>query len=216
MGKIDGNKTAKQKREARTVIVAELFAKGYSLREIVKEVKTRLILDTYSLSTAKKDVDFLKSEWKQARMADMDDAINHELYKINMQERELWNAWDKSKEDQKLTSKKQKGIAARTKAVGPSGSLVDSDKISTSSIEKTEKEEINYGDPRYQAEITKLGQERRKLMGMYAAEKKEITGKDGSPIFNGFDAFMAECKDIADFDKEVNEATQQKTTNSTG
>ncbi|MDQ0966880.1 hypothetical protein QFZ20_002283 [Flavobacterium sp. W4I14] len=133
MGKIDGNKTAKQKREVRTVIVAELFAKGYSLREIVKEVKTRLILETYSLSTAKKDVDFLKSEWKQARMADMDDAINHELYKINMQERELRNAWDKSKEDQKLTSKKQKGIAARTKAVGPSGSLVDSDKISTSS-----------------------------------------------------------------------------------
>ncbi|WP_231464744.1 hypothetical protein [Pedobacter sp. Leaf132] len=213
MGSIDPNKTAKQKKEARLIHVAELYAKGYALRQIVQEVKNRLRLETYSLSTVKKDVDSLKAEWKEARIAEMDDAINHELYKINLQERELWDAWEKSKSDQKLTSKKQKGITGKTKAVGPNG-LVDTDKIVTTGIEKTEKDEINYGDPRYQAEITKLGQERRKLTGMYAAEKKELTGKDGAPLFNGFDAFMADCLDKADFDKEVNEATQQETINS--
>jgi hypothetical protein len=179
MGKRDPQQRNKNKKEFRTVIVAQLFAKGYSFREIQTEVMNKLELKSYSLSTVKGDVDSLKKEWKEVRIEDMDAAINHELYKINMQERELWEAWEKSKADQKLTSQKKKGTTGKGKAVNKKGELAETDKIITTDIERTEKDEINYGDPRYQAEITKLGQERRKLVGMYAPEKREVTGSLG-------------------------------------
>lgn len=39
-----------------------------------------------------------------------------------------------------------------------------------------------YGDVSYIAEIRQQLQERRKLLGLYGAEKHEITGKDGERL----------------------------------
>lgn len=166
------------------MVVGELYKKGYSMREIREEVLRRGEKETYSLRTVKNDVDTLLAEWRSTRIEDMDLAIQLELERIDKQIRELWEAWDKSKTDHKSKSKKQSGIAARGgKAVGPGGDIKDADaKIQTTAIEQTEKEEINFGDARYQAEITKLGVERRKLLGLYAPEKKELTGKDGKEL----------------------------------
>ncbi len=215
MSRATANRAAKAKREDRLPIVANLYKKGYSYDQIRKEVMDKTGVKTYSKSTVHKDVQILLTEWRENRLKDTDLAIQAELEKINLQEQELWIAWEKSKLDQKSTSKKQKGIAAKQAAVGKGG-LTSTDKITTTAVEKIEKEEINYGDVRYQEAINRLGIERRKLLGLYAAEKKEITGKDGSPVFNGFDAFMANCLDLADNDKELNEAAQQETTDSTG
>ena len=179
MGKIDGNKTAKQIREARLVIVSELYKKGYGYDQMRKMVMQRMGIDTYSKSTLHKDIHILLNEWRTTRIENTDLSVQLELEKINAQEVELWEAWDKSKENHKLTSKKQKGVASKAKSVGPGGTITDSDKISTTEIERMEKDEINFGDARYQAELTKLGQERRKLLGLYAPEKKELSGNVG-------------------------------------
>lgn len=183
MGNVKGNRTAKQVREARLVVVSELYKKGYGYDAMRQMVMQRLGLDTYSKSTLHKDIHILLTEWRSTRIENTDLSVQLELEKINAQEVELWEAWDKSKENIKLTSKKQKGVASKTKSVGPGGSLTDTDKISTTEIERTEKDEINFGDARYQAELTKLGQERRKLLGLYAPEKKELSGELG---FYGF------------------------------
>jgi hypothetical protein len=177
-------KTAKQIKEARLVIVGELYKRGYNMRQIREEVMKRENLQTYSVSTVKSDVDHLLAEWRKTRIDDVDAAIQLELEAIDAQIQELWIAWDRSKTDQKLKSKKQSGVAARGgKAVGPGGALTDAEaKIQTTAIEQTEKEEILFGDPRYQDLINKLRIERRKLLGLYAPEKKELTGKDGKEL----------------------------------
>lgn len=192
-------------KEERLKRVAVLYKRGYTFRQIREEILKDPDAKTYSLQTVKRDVDSLLKEWRECRIEDTDLAVQAELEKINDQERELWEAWDKSKTDFKTKLQRQKAEKGNGRGGG--------DKLTQ---EKTEKDEINFGDARYQAELTKLGQERRKLLGLYAAEKKEITGKDGSPIFNGFDTFMAGCLEVAENDAETNEAIKQETTDSAG
>lgn len=170
------NYLRKKLKEARLVVVGELYKKGYSMREIREEVLKRGEKETYSLRTVKNDVDTLLAEWRKTRLDDVDMAIQLELDAINDQIKELWIAWDRSKTDQKLKSKKQSGIAAKGgKAVSATGSLTDTDsRIQTTAIEQSEKDQIQFGDPRYQDLINKLRMERRKLLGLYAADKSEL------------------------------------------
>lgn len=165
---MDPNKKSKQARELRLALVAKYYRRGFTFRQIQEAVMRDLSVSTYSLSTIKKDVDMLLNESRAARITDMDIAIQAELDRIAEQERELWEAWDKSKTDLLIKRQKQKLSSIE------GGNKKES--------EETRIEEVNFGDARYQAEITKLGQERRKLLGLYAAVKNEITGKDGKPL----------------------------------
>jgi hypothetical protein len=175
----DPNRTAKQAKEARLVVVGELYKRGYSFREIKDEVIKRRFQDTYSLSTVKKDIDALLKEWRKTRIDDVDQAIQYELELITSQIKECWHAWDKSKTDYKAKSKKQSGVAAKAnKEVTPEGEIKEGDsKIKTTAIEQTEKDLALFGDPRYQDLINKLSIERRKLLGLYAVDKSELTLK---------------------------------------
>lgn len=182
----DPHRTAKQKREARMVIVGKLYKRGFSFREIREEVLRSGDQETYSLSTVKKDVDSLLKEWRKTRIADVDQAIQLELESINTQIKECWYAWDRSKTDYKIKSKKQSGVAVKQKAsdgkvVDEKGELKDKEDeknaIKTTAIEQTEKDQAVFGDPRYQDLINKLGMERRKLLGLYAVDKSELTLK---------------------------------------
>lgn len=174
------HRSAKQIRQARLVIVGELYKRAYTFREIREEVMQREGLATYSLETVKKDVDYLLAEWRKTRIDDVDAAIQLELDAIDSQIKELWIAWDRSKTDQKLKSKKQSGVAVKEKGgsvVTPEGQMQDAEgksRVIPRSIEQTEKDEVNFGDPRYQDLINKLRMERRKLLGLYAADKSEL------------------------------------------
>lgn len=175
------HKAAKQAKEARLVIVGELYKKGYSFREIRAEVAERIGFLTYGLTTVKRDVDTLLKEWRKTRIDDVDMAIQLELDAINDQIKELWIAWDRSKTNQQIKSKKQSGVAIKEKGasvVTPDGEMKEGEgksKIIPRSIEQTEKDEVNFGDPRYQDLINKLRMERRKLLGLYAVDKSELT-----------------------------------------
>lgn len=173
------NRKRLQKREARLPLVSQLYSKGYSYDRIREAVMSQIGLETYSKSTVHKDIHYLLTEWRKERLEDIDSALQLELQKINMQETELWDAWEKSKEDQTLSSKKQKGLIGSSKSVTPKGDLVNKSTIIPSLIEETKKTKINYGDPRYQAEITKISQEKRKLLGLYPPDKREISGNLG-------------------------------------
>jgi hypothetical protein len=172
------HQSAKQAREARLVIVGELYKKGYAYRAIRAEVMKREGKETYSLQTVKKDVDALLTEWRKTRIDDVDMAIQLELAAIDDQLRELWEAWERSKTDQTLKSTRQSGISNKGKAITPEGEISEGvAKIITTAIQKSEKTEINFGDPRYQDLINKLRMERRKLLGLYAVDKSELTLK---------------------------------------
>lgn len=168
------NAIRKKIREGRLELVAQYYKRGYSFRKIQAEVIARLSLEKLSIATVKADVDLLLKEWRDNRLADMDDAIQVQLEKIDDRNRELWEQWERSKTNIKKTAKKKKGTP---------GNHGDASKVTTTHLEETETEVIMLGDVSYLTEIRNNEAERSKLLGLYAPEKKDLTGDLG---FLGF------------------------------
>lgn len=165
----------RQKRQARLEIVSELYKRGMSVRKIAKEVQARLQLDrTPSTQTIFADIQLLLSEWREYRITNTDELAQLELERIDDAIVELWDAWNKSKEDYEQTQAKQKGAPT----VGKDGKK----KNNIYQTEQQKKEIRKYGDVSYISEIRQQLQERRKLLGLYAAEKKELTGANGTAL----------------------------------
>lgn len=179
--------TKKRKiKVVRKTIVAKYYKLGFTLRAILEKVKEEMGNDRISVSTIKYDIDDLLVEWQESRIEDTDLAIQTELQRNYDQMREAWEAWEKSKSDYKQRYQKQKGMT------------VNQQEIKTKEVERGEKDMINYGDPRYLAELRMLADQRIKLLGLNAPEKKELSGPKGEALFKSFDEFLDVClKDAA-------------------
>ena len=162
------NQRRNQLKIARMEIVSQMYLRQHSLRQIRAEVMKRLNLETYSLRTVQSDIKTILEELQQQRLDNTEYALQLELERINDTCRELWEQWQKSKEDYTRVVKKRKGIPQ----FGDEGG-----KSKTTSIESQESAIISFGDVAYIAEIRKQLQERRKLLGLYAPEKKEVSGE---------------------------------------
>ena len=173
-------KRKNQAKQGRLEIIAELYKKGYSVRKINAEVKKRLNLRTYSVSTTQSDIKSLLDEWRENRIDDMDDALQLELERIDSTISELWDQWEKSKTDYMKTASKRKGIPVKhgeEKRGEENDDQQQPQNIKTFSVEDKREQVIMLGNPAYIAEIRQQLIERRKLLGLYAPEKKEFTGK---------------------------------------
>lgn len=162
-------KKRNQEKIARLEIVSKLYKRGYSCRQIRTEVMNRLNLGSYSLSTVQKDIETLLKEWRENRIDDMDSALQLELERIDDTCRELWNQWEKSKEDYSQTTNTRKGAPSRNPETGETA-------IKPYSIEERTATVFGLGNPQYISEIRQQLVERRKLLGLYAPEKKDISG----------------------------------------
>lgn len=160
-------------KEARLEIVAQMYKRGSTIRAIRAEVMRRLDLKTYSTQTVHKDVQTLLKEWRESRLGNMDDALQLELARIDDTVRELWEQWEKSKEDYTKTQRRRKG-APKTKDDVSGG---DDGGIRTFSVEEQTEQVVRLGNPTYIAEIRQQLAERRKLLGLYAPEKRDIKGE---------------------------------------
>ena len=169
-----GNARRLQRKQARLEIVAPLYKKGYNYPEIRREVMSRLELETYSTSTLHKDIQTLLQEWREERIDDTDQLLTVELLRIDTACKELWEQWELSKQDKSKQTQKQTGI--------PTGSGGENGGVATLKLENSKITETTLGDPRYIAEIRAQLVERRKLLGLYAPNKTELTGKDGEPL----------------------------------
>lgn len=149
----------------RMSIIAPLFKKGYTYRDLREAVMEKLELKTYSLATVKHDIEALLLEWKEERIEDVDLAVQLELTRIDDLVKEAWVAWEKSKVEYKASKTKATGTPSM--AGGGSGQRVNK-------IEQTTEDVHTIGDPRFIDTINKLLIERRKLLGLYAPEKKEV------------------------------------------
>lgn len=156
-------------------IEASLYRRGFSIRDITNEVKIRLGLSTLSTRTVHKDIKRLLAEWRELRIKDMDEAVQLELERIDEVIREAWEAWDKSKMDHQRKRAKQIGTPGNNKGTNESN-------ITTVRMEQQSEDVTCFGDPRYLEVIHRNLAERRKLLGLYSAEKKELTGKDGKDL----------------------------------
>lgn len=173
-------KKMKDYRQAQIVrldIISELYKRGYSYREIRDEVMARLDLSSFSLRTVSKDVNRLLQEWRETRIENTDLALQLELERLDAIVKEAWAAWEKSKEDYTTRNSKQKGVPGDlVKKSDYEGSDTKSEEIITVQMEQSSKEVVCTGDPRYLDIIHKALIERRKLLGLYAPEKKDISG----------------------------------------
>ena len=188
------HKKQNQCKLARLEIVSQLYKRGYSIRAIRSEVMRRLDLATYSTQTVHRDVQTLLKEWRDSRLEDMDDALQLELTRIDDTVRELWEQWEKSKEDYTKTERKRKGAPANN---SDNGNNNCEGGIRTFSVEESTKQVVMLGDPAYIAEIRQQLMERRKLLGLYAPEKRDIQGG------MSFSAFLMESGMIDDAEKEA-------------
>lgn len=181
-------------KEGRKVIVAELYKRGWSIKKIAEEVRTRLNM-TCSTRTVWNDINELLDEWRAVRIKDVDQRLQLELERIDDAVCELWQQWDKSKEDWVREHNKRIGEPV----AGGDGSNGATEIVTTKRVNDTENV-VGLGDPRYIAEIRAQLSERRKLLGLYAATKTEVTGKDGAPLIPAEkmseDEIMAEIEKI--------------------
>ena len=191
------DKKKNQVKLARLEIVSNLYKRGYSYRKIREEVMKRLDLSTYSLQTVKNDVQTLLEEWRESRLEDTDELVTLELARIDDTCRELWEQWEKSTTDYNKTQRKQKGSPSRDSETGQTS-------IKTYQTERTETEVICLGDASYIAEIRKQLEERRKLLGLYAPEKKDINA-NGS-----FAAYLIESGMIDEAEQEAGEVKEDE------
>lgn len=180
-----------QAKIARLEIVASLYKRCFSVRQIQAEVMKRLDLKTYSLYTVHKDIHALLDEWRESRIENMDAALQLELERIDDTVRELWSQWEKSKEDYIRTSKTRRGAPKTDKKTNET-------KIETFGVEDYSTNVVALGNPAYISEIRQQLAERRKLLGLYAPEKKDIRG-DVS-----FSQFLIESGLIDETEKQAN------------
>lgn len=162
-------------KQGRMVIVAELYKRGWSIAKIANEIRTRLGT-TCSTKTVWRDINDLLQEWRSTRIGDIDDRLQLELERIDDAVCELWSQWEKSKEN---------WVREYNRRIGePISSDGGGEQVEIQTVKRENYTEAmnGLGDPRYIAEIRAQLTERRKLLGLYAAQKTEVTGKDGSPL----------------------------------
>ena len=157
----------RQLKTARLDIIAELYKRGYSLRKITEEVKRRLNIPKLAVSTTYNDVQTLLKEWIESRIENIDQALQLELERIDNTTAELWEQWDKSKEEVQKTTTTRSG---RIKGKGGSG-------IETDAVSESRTNVGGLGNPAYIAEIRQQLIERRKLLGLYAPEARQVKGE---------------------------------------
>lgn len=132
--------------------VSNLYRRGYAFVEIAK------LVDVHP-NTITDDLKALKAEWRETRLMNMDEAIAEQLAKIDLTEREAWDAWEKSKQDAKLFSKTDD---SGTDEGGPR------------TITRRERRG-QYGDPRFHDVVLKCIAQRCKLLGLEPPEKSEVS-----------------------------------------
>jgi hypothetical protein len=98
----------------------------------------------------------------------MDLALQLELERIDDTVKELWEQWEKSKRDYTKTSNRRRGAPVCDVKTGATS-------MKTIQKEEIETEVIMQGDVSYISEIRHQLAERRKLLGLYAPEKKSIS-----------------------------------------
>lgn len=167
-------------KQGRMLIVADLYKRGWSISKIAAEVRSRMNT-TCSTRTIWNDIQTLLDEWRSHRINDVDQRLQLELERIDDAVCELWEQWDKSKENWVREYNKRTGVPVPV-TDGNGQPVGDQTEIQTVKRENTTENVVGLGDPRYIAEIRQQLAERRKLLGLYAATKTEVTGKDGSPL----------------------------------
>lgn len=161
-----------EEKAAVAYFVSDLLAKGFNNQQIIETVNKKYDLD-WKLRHVNVMKELLHKLWRCEIAHTMNDQIAREVATIDTQLKEAWSAWEFSK----------KGIQ-RKKSRNEKKSGDESLEGSYDLTEVITEEDITAGDVKYLQHINELGKEKRKLLGLYAPEKKEMKGGPQAVQFN--------------------------------
>ena len=134
--------------------VAELYLKGWLQADIAKEIGR-------SQSTVGRDLLELRKQWLESSLVDTDKAKAKELARIDVLEREAWDAWLRSQEDVETVTQRAyelKGVPIKEAKRVVKGQT---------------------GDPRYLDRVSWCIQQRSKILDLEAATKNRFVDEGG-------------------------------------
>lgn len=146
--------------------VSDLVAKGFNDKQIVDVVNNKYNLN-WSLAAVRVCKSLLRKVWRAETACMMEDQISQELASIQTQEKEAWEAWEFSKRGIKKRSTK----TAKSKGDAP--------ELTYDLTEIIDNESVTEGNIKFLELINELHKERRKLLGLYAPEKKSAGAGNG-------------------------------------
>lgn len=140
-------------REAQLAEIKDCYLRGETQMSIAAKFGL-------SQSQISRDLSTIQRRWRESSIVDINEAKQRELERIDVLEREYWQAWEASRgEHQRSTATKTADTARAqiTKFDSP-------------------------GDPRFLAGVQWCIDQRCKILGVFAPLKQEIAGKDGEPL----------------------------------
>ena len=146
-------KRTKFQREADLQKIAGLYLTGKTQDAIAQELGVTQQQISYDLKT-------IQERWRKSALVDLNEAKQRELERIDVLEREYWQAWENSKGEQSRSTASKAGEATRAQVV------------------KFE----SAGDPRFLAGVQWCVEQRCKILGLHAAVKSEVSGPDGGAL----------------------------------
>ncbi len=156
------NKRSPGQVEADAVYIADLYARGKSHREITEALNADRPY-TLTRPIISGQIKGILEDWRLHTIQEIGIQRAEELIRLNKIEAEAWLAWERSKiESTQTVTEKSEGKNGRTLA----------------RVVRDGRD----GDPRFLMIVGNCVTERCKLLGLYAAVKSELTGKDGIPL----------------------------------
>ena len=159
-------RTLKDKQTAiiqRLEIVAPLWRKNYSEREIRVEVMRRLGLQHLSSGTVHADIKRLLKEYQKERLDNVEERVTAELARLDLVIREAWEQWEESKKPWRDVQQTDYGIPSTPD--GDEGGTKPTSIQAVKAVRKTATER-GIGDPRYLDIIIRALERRAKLLGL--------------------------------------------------
>ena len=160
-----------EQKTAVAFYVSDLIAKGNNSKEIIDAVRYQFGL-TWSMQKLNIVKQMIHKIWRADMVHNLDEQKARELAMIDVQIKEAWTAFEKSKHPKRKKTRKEK-----SRGMLEAGTDYELE-------EDEENEEELAGDPKYLTIISDLGKERRKLLGLYEPEKTESSGGGMNIQFN--------------------------------
>lgn len=148
-----------EQKTAVAYYVSDLLAKGFNNQQIIETVKKKFNLE-WKMVHVNRVKELLHKMWRCEMAHSMNDQIAREVATIDTQLKEAWAAWEFSKKGIKHTRSR------KTDQKSPAAEM-------TFGVEEViTDEDTTAGDVKFLEHINNLGKEKRKLLGLYAPEKK--------------------------------------------
>jgi len=140
----------------RREVVAERYRDGLPLHQIAQEMSV-------SRQTIWSDLRWVHEKTLEGAVEDYKRRMVRELQRLDWLENEAVEAWEQSKLDAQATSVRSEKVLDHAKQP-----------VGTELVKTQVSKKGQCGDPRFLAQIMNCVQERCKLFGLYAPEKKDI------------------------------------------